>query len=330
LSSKHYGFDISNEYLCLQDLSMGMNIFDLVTLTLVFDLYIENFNPGYIFWLVGATALIFHMNVPCDKTFSWVQKKLTLRPWPWCLTYLLKTNFNFRMVRARALIFHMSISCDKVFLWVLNVLTLLPWPWYLIYLSKTWTMAISFELYVLGLWHFTWLFLVSRPFRGYQKHLTLWPWPWCLICIWKTLTLAMIFEGLPRVVYEFYTLAFWHLYKWPHTQNTARKTHTLHKPSDHCTENSHMGVNLTVTLNGHMSFCYDKSFQCVRAGLTSWPWHLCFTYLTYLWKSFNTGMAVNGICFSRGHLCFTYTCCFSFFFLINWFFMVKVCAIINN
>jgi hypothetical protein len=50
--------------------------------------------------------------------------------------------------------------------------------------------------------------------------------------------------------YEFYTLAFWHLHNtWLHTHNTARKTHALHKPSDYWTKNSHVGVNLTVTLN---------------------------------------------------------------------------------
>jgi hypothetical protein len=51
-------------------------------------------------------------------------------------------------------------------------------------------------------------------------------------------------EGLFTTgVYEFHTLAFWHL----HAQNNARKTHTLHKPSDHCTENSHVGVDLVHT-----------------------------------------------------------------------------------
>jgi hypothetical protein len=58
-----------------------------------------------------------------------------------------------------------------------------------------------------------------------------------------------------RVVYEFYTLAFWHLHNiWPHTHNTAWKTHTLHKPIDHCTKNSHVGVKLTVTLKGKSLF----------------------------------------------------------------------------
>jgi hypothetical protein len=44
------GFDILHEYLFWQDLSMGTKIFYL-TLTLVFELLIENFNLGYI--LIG-------------------------------------------------------------------------------------------------------------------------------------------------------------------------------------------------------------------------------------------------------------------------------------
>jgi hypothetical protein len=53
---------------------MGTKIFDLVTLTLLLDLLIENFNLGYIFWLVGIRALTFQMSVPCDKTYPWVWK----------------------------------------------------------------------------------------------------------------------------------------------------------------------------------------------------------------------------------------------------------------
>ena len=31
-----------------------------------------NFNLANNFWKVSARALIFHMSIPCDKTFPWV------------------------------------------------------------------------------------------------------------------------------------------------------------------------------------------------------------------------------------------------------------------
>jgi hypothetical protein len=52
--------------------------FDLVTLTLVFDILIEKFNLGYILpRLIGIMALTFHMTFPYDKVFLWVPKNLT-------------------------------------------------------------------------------------------------------------------------------------------------------------------------------------------------------------------------------------------------------------
>ena len=51
-------------------LSVCSIIFYPVTLTLEFDpFYKKNFNLANNFWTVGARALIFHMNIPCDKTF---------------------------------------------------------------------------------------------------------------------------------------------------------------------------------------------------------------------------------------------------------------------
>jgi hypothetical protein len=84
-------FDISHECSLWQDFSMGTKLFDHVTLTLMLDLLIKNFNLGYNFQMICTRMLIFHMSVPCDKNFSWVPKFLTLWPWPWYLTYLLKT-----------------------------------------------------------------------------------------------------------------------------------------------------------------------------------------------------------------------------------------------
>ena len=50
-----------------------------------------NFSLANNFWTVSATAFIFHMSIPCDKTFSWVPLFLTLWPGPWSLTNFLKT-----------------------------------------------------------------------------------------------------------------------------------------------------------------------------------------------------------------------------------------------
>ena len=43
-----------------------------MTLALEFDPFFENFYLAYNFWTVSAWGLIFHMNIPCDKTFPWV------------------------------------------------------------------------------------------------------------------------------------------------------------------------------------------------------------------------------------------------------------------
>ena len=48
----------------------GTIIFDLVTLTLKFDLLLKNFNLGYNFQTRSDRAFILHMCVPCDKTFQ--------------------------------------------------------------------------------------------------------------------------------------------------------------------------------------------------------------------------------------------------------------------
>ena len=50
-----------------------------------------NFKLAISFWKMSARALIFHMSIPCDKTFPWVPLFFTLWPWLWSLTYFLKT-----------------------------------------------------------------------------------------------------------------------------------------------------------------------------------------------------------------------------------------------
>jgi hypothetical protein len=76
-------------YSLWQDLFMGTNIFD--HLTLVFNPLAENLNLGYIIWMVGTRALTFLMSFPCNETILWVPKKLNLWPWAWCMIYFFKT-----------------------------------------------------------------------------------------------------------------------------------------------------------------------------------------------------------------------------------------------
>ena len=92
-------------YSWCQDLSHDTINFDLVTLTLKFDL--QNFNLAHNFLTTSDRAFIFHMCTPCDKTFHMVPKYLTL-------TFdLLLKNFNLgcylMMVAAR----RASLSSDN-------------------------------------------------------------------------------------------------------------------------------------------------------------------------------------------------------------------------
>ena len=73
-----------------QDLSVDTKIFDLVTLTLTFDLLLRKLNLGHNFWTKRDRAFIFHMCICCDKTFLPIPKFLTSWPWPWLLTYFWK------------------------------------------------------------------------------------------------------------------------------------------------------------------------------------------------------------------------------------------------
>jgi hypothetical protein len=70
--------------------------------------------------VISARALIFHMSIPCDKIFPWVQQCLILWPWPWCLTYLLTTlilAISFKWYKQEPWYFT-SVPCDKTFSWV--------------------------------------------------------------------------------------------------------------------------------------------------------------------------------------------------------------------
>ena len=97
-----------------------------------------NFNLANKFWTVSARALIFHMSIPCDKTFKWLPLFdpviLTLEFDPYFNNFNLADNYW--SVSARAFIFHTSIPCDKTFRWVPLFFTMWPWPWSLIHFWK--------------------------------------------------------------------------------------------------------------------------------------------------------------------------------------------------
>ena len=123
----------------------------------------------------------------CYKTFLWIPDILTLWPWPWCLTYLIKTltlaiSFEWYVLGLHYfnwlfLVTRLSHECQLIW----------PWPWCLTYLLKTLSLNISFEWYETR----TLIFDTSIPCTIV---LTLWPWPWCLIYLLKTITLTIFFE----------------------------------------------------------------------------------------------------------------------------------------
>ena len=121
--------------------------------------------------------------------------------------------YNFWTVIPRALIFHKIIPCDKIFLWVPLFLTMWPWPGSLTHFLKqrfTITLLITFEMWVLELWYFSWVFLVIRPFSGY-----LYFWPFDLdLGVWplfekKTLTLLVTFEQWVQELWYFTWVFLW-------------------------------------------------------------------------------------------------------------------------
>ena len=150
------------------------NIFDLVTLTLKFDLLLKNFNLCNSFLTRRGRAFIFHMYISCYKTFPQVPTILTYWPWPWSLTYFYK-NFNlghsFLTRWGRAFIFHRYIPYDKTFPSVPEFLTCWPWPWSFTYFKKTLTLAIDYWPEEVELSYFICAFFAARPSMRYHDFL---------------------------------------------------------------------------------------------------------------------------------------------------------------
>ena len=175
---------------------MGTIIFDTVTLTyflktLTLLITFEQWDPeiwyftwifpvmrpfrGYhyfwYFWTVRAIALIFHTDIPCDKTFSWVPLFFNLWHWPWRLTYFLKTL-------TLIISFEQWVQELWYFTWIFPVIgPFHGYHYFWHYFLKTLTLLITFEQWDLEIWYFTWVFLEiwyftwafpCDPFRGYH------------------------------------------------------------------------------------------------------------------------------------------------------------------
>ena len=63
-----------SSFLCPRDQRSGGILFlSCLSYSAILSFYppLWNFNLANNFWTVSAIALIFHMNIPCDKTFLW-------------------------------------------------------------------------------------------------------------------------------------------------------------------------------------------------------------------------------------------------------------------
>ena len=175
--------------------------------------------------------MIFHMSIPCVKTFQCVSTFFTLWPWSWRLTLFYNFNVgnNFWTVGSRALVFHMCILWDKTFQWVPTILTLWPWSFTYFFFKNVklanyfWTVrsrTFMFHLgtnncdldlgiyllvenfnFVINIWIVSAKALIFhmsifsiRTFLWVPTFLTLWPWPWSLAYVLNTLTLLIKFE----------------------------------------------------------------------------------------------------------------------------------------
>ena len=130
-----------------------------------------NFNLANNFWTMTARALIFHMNILCDKTFHWVPLFLTLWPWPWSLTHF------FWKILSLLITFKQWVLELKYFKWIFPVINLsvdttifdpITLTFEFAHFLKDFNLAYNFEQWVLELWYFTWIFPVIRPSCGYH------------------------------------------------------------------------------------------------------------------------------------------------------------------
>ena len=125
----------------------GTSSFWPVCLSITFFVCGKNLLPWSYLWTITYRAFIYHMCIPCDKTFLSVHIFDLVT-----LTVTFDVHFeNFNLVHYfwtvidMAFIFHMCIPCDNTFPAVPKILTLWPWPWPLTYILKSLTLIITFE-----------------------------------------------------------------------------------------------------------------------------------------------------------------------------------------
>ena len=174
--------------------------FHPLTFTLEFDPFFEQWmlELWYFTWIFPVVRLFrgYYYFLPCDLDHG-----------VWHIFENFNLSYNFLTVSVRVLIFHMSIPCDKTFPWLPLFFTLWPWLWVWPIFLKTLTLLITFEQWVLVLYHMS----ISNE-HWYQDicpcnrdHLWNWPLSGAFVFHKRILYFLLWFDNsnilLPWVIY---------------------------------------------------------------------------------------------------------------------------------
>ena len=123
---------------------MGTKLFDIVTLTLKFDLLLKNFNLGDSFLTWRGRAFYYICTFLVTSPFYGYQT-FWQWPWPWSLTYFQKflTLGKASLPDRKAFKVHMCIPSSKIF----NAVPWWPWSCRLtvFFFKLSWTMTFESE-----------------------------------------------------------------------------------------------------------------------------------------------------------------------------------------
>ena len=238
-----------------------------------------NLNLANNFWTVRARALIFHMNISCDKTFPWGALFFTLWPWPWSLTHFLKPL-------TLLMTFQQWVLELLFFTWLFPVTKPFHGYRYTNPVSLTSEFGQFFENFNLANKFWTvsadaLIFHMNNPCdKTFVESFTLWPWP----CSWP------IFENY-NLAYNFWTVRaralifhmnipcdktipwvpiFFTMCPWPRSLDHFLKTYLAH---------NFWAVSARALIF-HMNISCDKTIPWVTLFLTLCPWprsldHFC-------------------------------------------------------